>query len=242
LNNISVGVKFSYLFGDITHNTISTNTLCSSYSTSKTETYRAYGFLYDFGLQYYKPLGKFKSLTVGAIYSPKIRFGVKYMQGEVGSDPSYVTNDSVFEMPASYGLGFTYSRLSRFTVGADVLYQNWAAAKFGDQTNQFYNRFKINLGGEYIPIFTSNNLLNRLRYRAGLYYGNSYLKVMDSKNKEYGVNLGLGIPMTDRRSFLNLALEYSLVRPDYSPLSERYFKVSLSYTFNELWFFKQRVQ
>jgi len=241
LNSFSVGVKLSYLFGDITRSIVAVNNVPNSYSTSSMTTLSGYGFLYDIGVQYYKSVGKYKTLTIGAVYSPKIRFGTEVMKGDV-SDTTFISTDSVFEMPESFALGFTYNQLGKFTVGADILYQKWSSAKFFNQTNAFYDRLKLNIGGEYIPNFTGNNLLNRIRYRAGAYYGNSYLKVNNSKNSEYGVNVGVGIPMTDRRSFLNLSFEYSRVRPEYNPLSEQYFKVSLSYTFNELWFFKRRVQ
>jgi len=65
---------------------------------------------------------------------------------------------------------------------------------------------------------------------------------------EYGINLGLGIPFQDRRSltrysFLNLGVEYLLIRPESKALiDEQYFKISLGFTFNESWFFQQRVQ
>ena len=252
LNRISVGIKLSYLFGDIIHSNLVTFNSTNSYNTSWTDTLRSYGFLYDFGLQYHQSVGKFQSITIGAVYTPKISFGAKVMTGEVRSDPSTglimdsrnsVSTDSVFELPESFGLGFTYNRWGKLLVGADVLYQRWAGAKFYDQTNAFNDRLKLNAGGEFIPNRTANNLFSRVRYRAGLYYVNSYVKVKDSKYNEYGANLGFGIPMPDRRSFLNLAFEYSLIRPQSNTLiDEQYFKVSLSYTFNELWFFKRKVQ
>ena len=252
LDRFSFGVKLSYLFGDITRSNLVTFSSTNNYNTTWMDTLRTYGLLYDFGLQYRHPVGKFKSVTVGAVYSPKTSFGAKVMTGIVRSDPSSgaimdskntSSIDSIFESPETYGLGFTYNQLGKFTVGADVLYQKWAEAKYYDQTNAFYNSLKLNVGGEFIPNRTGNNLLGRLRYRAGLHHAGSYLKVKNSKYNEYGVNLGLGIPMLDRRSFLNLAFEYSLIRPELSTLiDEQYFKVSLSYTFNELWFFKRKVQ
>ena len=257
-NRISVGVKFSYLFGDITHNKLVTFSSINNYNTTWTDTIRSTGFLYDIGLQYHMPVGKFKTITVGAVYSPKTRYAAKVMTGIIRSDPTYgtimgdlintVSTDSVFELPETYSLGFTYNYLGKFTIGADVLYQKWASAKYFNQTDVFNNRLKLNAGSEYIPNRTSNNILNRIHYRGGLYYTNSYLKIYNSKYNEYGVNLGLGIPiqdqrMQDRRSFLNLAFEYSLLQPEANlPISERYFKVSFSYTFNELWFFKRKVQ
>ena len=253
-DRFSVGVKLAYMFGDITHSIISTNTVINSYSVSEASTIRSYGLLYDFGLQYHFPVGRYKTMTIGAVYSPKIKFGTTIMTDEIRSNGSTimdivstVSRDSVFQMPESFGFGFSYNQLGKLTVGADVLYQRWANVKYFDEENVFNNRLKFNLGGELIPNRTGSGLFNKMRYRAGLYYTNSYLNVKDSKYKEYGVNIGLGIPMPDRRtnqhSFLNIALEYSQVKPELNTLiHEQYFKISLSYTFNESWFFKRKVQ
>jgi hypothetical protein len=144
-DRLSVGVKLSYLFGDITHNSVVTFNSANNYNTNWIDTLRTYGFLYDFGVQYHQPVGKFKTLTVGAIFTPKTRFGAKVMTGIMRTDPSgmimdsrnTVTIDSVFELPETYGLGFTYNQLGKLTVGADVLYQKWAEAKYYDKTNAF---------------------------------------------------------------------------------------------------------
>jgi hypothetical protein len=172
------------------------------------------------------------------VYSPKIQ-----INGRIKDSKNYTTNDSVFELPESYGLGFTYNKLYHYSFGADVLFQRWDDAKFYDQTNALNNRLRINLGGEYIPNLMNNKYYNRIRYRAGLSYTDSYLKIKGSGYKEYGASIGVGLPMVDRRSFVNLAFEYSLIQPEVKAhIKEQYFKLTLSYTFNELWFFKQKLQ
>ena len=214
-----------------------------------TDTLRSNGILFDLGLQYHQSVGKNKFITLGAVYSPKMRINtvlrrhVDSSSGQSVGSESRVSRDSVFEMPETYGFGFTYNQLSKLTVGADVLYQRWKDAKYYDQRNVFNDRLKVNAGVEIIPNYATNSLLNRIRYRAGLSYTNSYLQIKNSGYNEYGVNVGFGIPMVDRRSFLNLAFEYSLIRPKTNVLvNEQYFRVSLGYTFNELWFFKRKVQ
>jgi len=256
-NRISFGVKLAYLFGDITHSIVSSNSVANSYSITQVTNLQAYGLLYDFGIQYHQQLNKFKFLTVGAVYTPKTSYGVVLKKETLRTDPTSgtimdsppvnVSRDSVFQMPESFGLGLTYTQLGKYTVGADVLYQRWSKAKYCDQQNAFYDRLKYNVGGEYIPNRTGSSLLGKIRYRAGVYYTNSYLKIRDSKYNEYGVNLGFGIPMPDKRtsqhSLVNVALEYSQIKPEVSTLiHEKYFKISLSYTFNEPWFFKRKVQ
>jgi hypothetical protein len=250
-NRLSVGVKFAYLFGDITHDKIGNIADISSYGISWTDTLRTSGLTYDFGLQYHHPAGKNKFWVVGLVYSPKIPIHGRIKEGTLSmsstgtiiNSKNYTTADSVFELPQSYGFGFTYNKLYNYTFGADVLYQNWADAKFYDKTNELNNRLRVSLGGEYIPLMMSNKYYNRIRYRAGLNYTNSYIKVQNSGYKEYGASIGLGLPMVDRRSFINFAFEYSLIHPEVKTfVKEQYFKFTLSYTFNELWFFKQRLQ
>jgi len=251
-DRLSLGVKMSYMFGDIIHEKLVTFSSINSYNTSWVDTIRASGLLYDLGLQYHLPVGRLKTVTIGAVYSPKTSYGARVTTSSIISDPSSgvitdskntISRDSIFELPESYGLGFTYSQLGKMTVGLDILYQKWADARFYNQRNEFNNRLKLNAGGEFIPLRTSSNILNRIRYRAGLYYADSYLIIKESNYNEYGVNLGFGIPTPDRRSFLNMAFEYSLLKPKSNILiDEQYFKVSLSYTFNESWFFKRKLQ
>ncbi|MDR3062066.1 MAG: hypothetical protein LBU57_08140 [Dysgonamonadaceae bacterium] len=252
-NRLSLGVKVAYLYGDVLHN-ITEYIDANTYIISRPDTLRTTGLAYDFGLQYHQSAGKNKTLVVGLVYSPKIRIhgGVKEgilslsSGGAIINSENYSTTDSLFEIPESYGFGFTYNKLYHYTFGADVLLQRWADAKFYDQTNALNNRLKINLGGEYIPNLMTNKYYNRIRYRAGLSYTNSYVKIKDSGYKEYGASIGFGLPMVDRRSFVNFAFEYSLIQPEVKYIKEyikeQYFKFTLSYTFNELWFFKQKLQ
>ena len=246
LDKLSLGAKVAYLYGDIIHNKIVSPSESNSSNTVWSDTLRAAGLTYDFGLQYHQSVGKNRTLVIGLAYSPKLPFHGRVKEWTssgtaVSSNSS--TTDSVFEMAESYGLGFTCNKLYHYTFGADVLFQRWAEAKFYDRKNALNNRLKINLGGEYIPNQMTNKYYNRIRYRAGLSYTNSYLKIKDSGYKEYGVGIGFGLPMVDRRSYVNLAFEYSLILPEVKTyIKEQYFKLTLSYTFNESWFFKQKLQ
>lgn len=245
-NRLSLGVKVAYLYGDVIHSKILYTSATSGYTSTWIDTLRTSGLTYDFGLQYHQPVGKNKTLVVGLVYSPKTRINGRIRQvNSVGStvNDNYTTSDSIFELPESYGFGVTYNKLYHYSFGADVSYQRWADAKFYDQTNALNNRLKINLGGEYIPNLMNNKYYNRIRYRAGLSYADSYVKIKGLGYKEYGAGIGVGLPMIDRRSFVNLAFEYSLILPEVKAyVKERYFKLTLSYTFNELWFFKQKLQ
>jgi hypothetical protein len=269
-DRLSLGVNVAYLFGDIVHSRnedFSTN----AFITSWTDSLRVSNLTYEAGLQYIQPLSKTSELVFGAVYSPKITMNVDLRASEARYDNQtgqatddskhYHTRDSIFQLPETYGIGITYHRKDKLTIGADIRFQKWAETKHqfyrwaddryyeNNPSGELSNRMKINAGGEYIPNIRKNNFLSRIRYRAGGYFANSYIVDSNrSKYNEYGLSAGLGFPLrtTDTRerySFLNVAFEYSRLAPQKAlSMSEQYFKLTLSYTFNELWFYKQKLQ
>jgi len=244
-NHLSLGVKFSYMFGDIvkTKNEVPT----SGYTSIWSDTIRSSGILYDLGLQYTHNLNRSEKLVFGAFFSPKQEFDAK-VSGDLyrgGSQEDYYTStDSVFEMPMSVGFGITYNKIGKLTLGADVLYEKWSESRYFNNTGVLSDHLKFNAGAEYIPdINATTKLFQRIRYRAGLNYTNSYIKVGEKGYKAFGASIGLGFPMVDRRSFVNLAFEYSMLQPEVKTyVKEQYYRLTLSYTFNQAWFFKQKIQ
>ena len=102
---------------------------------------------------------------------------------------------------------------------------------------------KINAGGEFIPNARGRNYFGRMAYRIGGNYSDSYLQVRGYGYKEYGANVGFSFPLPDNRSFVHIAFEYMKVKPDFVKLvDEQYIQCTVSYTFNEMWFFKRKVQ
>lgn len=238
---LSVGANVSYMFGNINHQS-STNLNIPVYRLNKLVVHNP---KYDVGMQYTHPLTKTDRLTFGLVYSPKRR--LKTTAYDVVSNSEYfertIEGDTLrnqgFDIPHSYGFGLSYTRDYQMMLAADISYQEWSGAKFFNRSDDFKDRLRVALGGEYIPNNFTRSYLNRIRYRAGLHYGNSYLKVNGSGYKEYGATLGVGFPMLDNRSFINASFEYVKIIPDSKTLiNEQYLRFTVSYTFNEYWFFK----
>ena len=257
-NRLSLGVNVGFIFGHITHNRAASYTT-DAYTITWPDSLSIRSLTYEAGLQYIQKLSRTSELVFGAVYAPKITTQATFRTAEIrydagtgtiAGDPTYYsTRDSVFQMPETYGIGISYCKKDQLTLGADFTYQKWAEAKFYNEMNRLSNRMKINVGGEFIPNVRGNNLLSRMRYRAGGYFANSY--IIDSNNSkynEYGLSVGMGIPIianryyVNRYSFINLAFEYSRLTPQKPvSMSEQYFKLTFSYTFNELWFYKQKL-
>jgi hypothetical protein len=250
LDRFAVGVNLGYLFGETAHSRNMTPPSTGDYYVTAVDSLSARALTYQLGAQYMQPLSKNQSIVVGAVYTPKIKMNTTAGYSELSYNSSgtlisrtHSPYDEDFYLPETFGAGLSYNQLNKLTAGADFQYQRWADAQYYGKTDTLNNRMKISLGGEYIPDYMGE-WYSRIRYRFGLSYADSYITDKNgSQYKEYGVSLGFGIPLIDRRSFVNFALEYSLMQPSIpTSMREQYFKLTFSYTFNELWFFKRKLQ
>ncbi|MDD2438103.1 MAG: hypothetical protein PHX50_10950 [Massilibacteroides sp.] len=254
---LSVGANVGYFFGTVTHSSALSFSSSSALPIQKVQKIRVNDLKLDFGLQYTHPLSKTENMVFGFIYSPSNKLNTtvynSYVEGSstTGAVETIDTlSNSAFDIPASYGLGFSYVKQNRLTLGLDLLYEGWEDASFEDNSDVFSNRYRIAGGIEFIPAYMERSFFKRIRYRAGLHYGNSYQQVnvksaglSDADYKDYGASIGFGLPLIDNRSFLNLSFEYMRIKPQASSMiDEEYFKVTVNYTFNEQWFYKFRLK
>lgn len=248
---LSVGANFSYLYGDITHTSTTTFSNANAFSSARTNKIEVSDYKLDFGVQYSHQLKEKHVLNLGATYSyghnlnsTGYEYVEKYQSSTVATQ-SIDTIKNAFALPHTFGIGATYVYDNRLTIGADYTLQKWADAKFFNEKNAFQNRSKISIGAEYLPNHYGRGYLQRIRYRAGVYYSSPYAKI-DGKdgNREYGISFGIGLPLTlyQYRSILNISGQYVKVSPKVKGmLEENYLRINIGLTFNERWFMKWKV-
>jgi len=140
-------------------------------------------------------------------------------------------------------LGFTYMYNDKWTVGMDLLYQQWSKVKFMNGKNLFCDRARISVGAEYLPALYGSGYFNHIKYRVGAYYTLPYYKLNGARaTKEMGVSFGFGLPVPRSNSIINLSGQYVRVQGrGANKLTENILQVTVGLTFNETWFFKRRV-
>ena len=259
VKNLSVGVNAGYMFGNVFHqNSATVSDGGDPYLW--TDTLSASGLILDFGIQYTRLFGKNQRIVFGAVYTPKLSMNGKFSGMEFTYNPSSgVIQTAIpipprgtgYEMPETYAVGLSYAKGDKFIGGVDYSYQKWADAKYEGKIDTLKNRMKISAGIEFTPNAKSRNYFSRVHYRLGGNFADSYIspKVKDNPNSyrfnKYGVSCGLGLPLVGGRSAVNLAFEYAKVKPNEKVtglIEEQYFKFTVSYTFNELWFYQRKVQ
>jgi hypothetical protein len=243
---LSVGANIGYLFGRMDHNQTLLITTGGNNITYRLKELEVRDVKLDFGLQYTYPFSARESFTLGVAYSPKKKLNTTSY--DIFSDASGAltegdtTKNKAFDIPHSVGLGISYVKQNRLTLAADFSYENWGQARFFDKSDDFKNRIRVAAGGEFIPDYQNRIFFSRIRYRAGIHYSNSYLRINNSGYNEYGASIGLGLPLVDNRSYLNVAFEYVKIKPETKLLiDQQHFRFTINYTFNERWFFKFKV-
>ena len=241
---LSIGANVNYLFGANTYTAGAIYGQTGSTGTNSTKKLKLRGATFDLGLQYTQPLSKTDKIVFGMTFAPKMRLNNSTYESIANGSVSTIDTISglAYDKPMESGFGASYVKDDKFIIAADFSYQGWNNALIAGKSDELKNRIKVSTGFEYIPNLYSRPYLNRTRYRLGMNYTNSYVQVRGRGYKEYGATLGAGFPISDSRSFINVSLEYVKIKADNKTMiDEDYLKMTLSYTFNELWFFKRKV-
>ena len=259
---LAVGANFGFLFGNLSHEQavmMNSSSETGAFNTIRSQKLKVRDLKMDFGLQYTHLVGKTESITLGLVYSPKKSLhanSYQYTQAYTssGSDSETIQADTIrgkaFDLPNTYGVGLSYVKQNKLTLAADFSYEDWGKMLYFGEKGHFNNSYRVAIGGEYIPDYMRKLYFNRIRYRVGMHYGNSYLRMNQTEANprgnsydEIGVSVGFGFPLIDNRSLVNVSFEYVKKKPEVKTnmIEEDYFRFTVNYTFNELWFFKRKM-
>ena len=119
--------------------------------------------------------------------------------------------------------------------------------RFVSTTENYENRTRIAVGGEFQPDRYSSKYLRRVQYRLGASFATPYYKVNGQNGpREYSVTAGFGLPVTNNinnRSRVNVSFQWVRNAPASSALiTEDCLRLNIGITFNERWFMKWKIQ
>lgn len=250
VRGLALGLNFGYLFGSTSNSLYATTTAGSVSMFQRTMSVR--DWYLDFGAMYTIRAGRGDLINLGVVYAPRKNlhgsvYGIYY---DATSSP--VVPDTVnlgdtkmngrYSLPEKWGAGINWQHGARLQTEIDFTYQPWSKAKFGSLQNfedtKFADRYRVGIGASYTPNFRGG-YFKRMQYRVGAFYNRDYIIVRDNNVRDYGVSLGLGLPVPGFKSVVNLGFEYRH-RQAYpmALLKENYFNITLGINFNEMWFRK----
>jgi len=263
VKGLSIGANVSYFWGKYSKSASTVlndqyaNTLTRLYSTSVTS------WKLDLGAQYSTNLGKNDLLTVGAVVGVghKLNADANISITNIATVTSVATTskDSIinaFQLPYTFGLGFSLSHKKSLTFGVDYMMQKWGSIDYPEvnaSTGRYQltsgilkDRHKVTVGVDWIPDPNpmARGFFKHIHYRAGVSYATPYFNVGSKEGpKELCVSAGFSVPIINtwnNRTLLNISAQW--VNASAKDLiTENTFRINIGLTFNERWFAKWKV-
>ena len=250
----SLGVNASYLFGNLQHERRITYDIKESQNPTFLDHLRIRSVGVRIGSQGIIPISADgHQITIGFTYEPKLPMWSRQLrlqtetitgQGAQILHADTVSSKSLFARPHVASAGIAYQIENKLIAGADVKYSRWSEALSDTEKSgyQGVDQWQVALGMSWVPNDRSSQYGQRIAYRAGLQGENAYLRIPNSLggyNSYYqiGANLGVGLPLVDKRSHVDVTLGYSYLRPSSrTGLAEHYLTLGVALRFNEAWF------
>ena len=259
----SAGIEAAFLFGTINNSTLNQQANVSLATKYKEET-TLRGSEFKIGLQYTTKLKNKVQLNSGIavkLSNTVTQRGTKELYTlSFGGTGFEIPRDTLYARsfkrdvnnPLKTIVGFGLGKENKWYVGVNSEFQKALALSGDFQSTSFKyeNAIRTSIGGFYIPKINSiSSYWDRVTYRAGLRIEKTGLLVDGSglgnnfsSINDFGINVGLGLPMPRQLSSLNLGFEYGQRGTmNNNLIQENYFNVRLSLSLNSNWFQKREI-
>lgn len=244
-NRLSLGVNFTYLFGNVESTETISYYKFNSDIISKQTSYlnKVYA---DFGIQYFFPVKENLQVTLGGVFgnSHKLNFNEKITiagsDGDLTEDE--ITRNGTFDFPMYIGGGIALVFKNRITFSADYLFYDWSQTTSENPEFNYKSNNTFKVGVEYIPgRYNQLGYFGSISYRAGYYYEESYLEIDKHTIADNGITLGLGFPFLQNKTSINIAYNVGVNGTlNNGLIKENYNSIMVSLTLHDWWFLKRK--
>lgn len=243
LNRVAIGANARYMFGKVQHDRYVDFPNNPLYETTiQTHYMYASSWLCDLGFQYMQPLGGRNMLVIGAAYSFKLPLNINSQISTYTNKKDLDDTKYSFDYPQTVGVGVSYRMEDKFLAGVDFEWRDFANTRYFGIGDTLLTIYRVALGAEYVYKPGSKKYSDNLRYRFGVNFGPSYVKINNHQYMEFAITAGLGLPLFNNYTTINVFLEYGH-RGNLKGvgLVEDYFKFGLDIALNERWFVKRKL-
>jgi len=255
--NVSLGLEFQHHFGFLRQENIWIPDNASTYTREDNNedlvgsTIKLSG-LFTYPLKNNKYLSANLDYQLGknlqAHYTGKIRLLRVSPSGReiIVSNLDKTEQEGTVKLPSVLDAGIGYGEKNKWFAGAGLTYTTLKDFKntYMDPGNVSYNNsYTFHFGGMYQPEYNSiTQYWKKITFRAGGFYKQTGIVVAGEEIKDFGITFGLGIPSLKGVSNLNLGLELGQRGTNLNNLvKENYFNLHVSFSLNDVWFIKRKI-
>jgi hypothetical protein len=256
--NLSVGVNLNYLFGSIHRNNSVEFERDDTGLLNIYENNSMYfsDFYFSFGGQYIIHLNKNHRITLGAVWENNTPLNTRRYLLVTNSltsnnnpiDTLYFAGNETGKvtLPMSLGGGIAYHYSDKLTFAFDYYIQDWSESLIFGESDSLGNSQRVSFGGEWIPAGINSPGLKyweKVKYRAGVYYNDTYLQFNqgETKIKDFGIGFGLGLPMKRSNTTFNISFEIGQRGTlENNFVKEQYAILGMNFSLSDIWFVKRK--
>lgn len=253
---LSIGINTSYLFGSIYNIRNISFDGSNFYNSYINDAFHIDGIHLTGGIQYFVDFKEKHRLGFGAVYGntayiwAKEKLLINSYEGSYSSVTSYDTvyyndeNRGNLRIPQSVGGGLSYTYNDKLTIAADVTWQNWNQYSFMGKQDSLTDAISASLGAQFTPDPQSNKFFKKMSFRLGARYSTGEILFHNKPISEFGVCLGLGIPLNtfNTHSSINVVFEYGrLGTMENNLLQQNYFRFTFNFTLQEKWYQRMKL-
>lgn len=254
INGLNLGVEYRYNFGE-EENTSAVKLPGVELGTKELNTTDLGGSTFNFGAIYQTKLDDL-DFYASLRYQPETEldadsertFSTFQLSTDFVEIPRFIADAETIEeqvtLPYDFSIGAGLGKAYKWFMGAEFSQRGSSELtnrSFVPDNTEFTNAYTARIGGYYIPDYNSiSSYFSRIVYRGGIRYGHTGLSLNNEDIMEYGITLGMGLPVrggTSAFSNINLGFEYGQIgTTDAGLIQEDYFGISLGLSLNDKWF------
>ncbi|MBN2212838.1 MAG: hypothetical protein JW723_01225 [Bacteroidales bacterium] len=255
--HLAIGANLSYIFGSYERNKRVSLPLEGSAETRFINETIVGDVMFNFGVQAFTKFKKGDELTLGVTLDNSTELKgefsslkINYYPLNVDTMVSIENQKGEISIPVRLGAGMLYSHKNKLIIAIDYVTQDWSKARFFGETDSLTASSSLRFGLQYTPVAITEvkraPYWQRISFRAGGYYDQTYLDINGKKLEDYGMTFGIGIPWKNERNLLTKTtfnISYQLGWKgtlDNGLVKETYHVLSIGFTFHDLWFIKPK--
>lgn len=159
----------------------------------------------------------------------------QYIETNLDSD---VTN---YYLPVEFGMGFSKAFKKNINLTFDYEKSLWNGTNQTNLYGTFKNQDKFALGLSYFKKEHSIYYSDRIHYFSGINYDTGFLSINNKSINNLSFSLGIGIPIDNSKSLLNITYSYGQRgKVDSDLIKENYHKIGINLSLEGIWFVKRK--
>ena len=255
--NFSIGVNAIYLAGDLERSRLlHFPDSATILNTRIRDNIHVSDISYSAGIQYHDILKKGNKINMGLTvsYGNKLKTNTDNLSetlfGGINGGYEYYKDTIEYisdiagdlNLPLHIGGGILYEIPEKLCLGGDFTYSFWEDYTISGKTDSLKNSYRINAGLEWIPDNRPiSKYWQKIRYRVGMSYNNTYLKLNGSSINEFTASVGLGLPLRRQASTINFGAEFgNRGTTNNALIKETNLRIFIGISITERWFVKRK--